>query len=107
MQTVSKLLAAAAILAGSATYAHADMVELTAEEVSQVTQACEVGLPLIPVSSDYGYDTGEYALPLASQDGNVNSALIVSATALKQIPECKAEIDMIAELETTSNDSVS
>ena len=107
MQTFARFLAAASMAGTIAGFANADMVELTSEEVSQVTQACRIGLPLIPVSSDFGFDTGEYALPLSGQNGDVHSALIVSETALREIPECKAEIDALAEAENRGSDSLS
>ncbi len=84
--------------------AFAQEAQLTDAEFATVTEACSVGLPLIPVSSDYGYDTGEYALPISQTDGEVHSALIVSAAALRDIPECKAEIEaMTAENDDSGN----
>ncbi|MEM5517059.1 hypothetical protein WNY37_08855 [Henriciella sp. AS95] len=107
MHTRLKFFVAAVALFTGAAAANAESVALTEVELTQVTQACEVGLPLIPVSSDYGYDTGEYALPLSEGDGEVHSALIVSATVLENIPECRAEIDAFADREERGEDRIS
>lgn len=84
-----------------------DEVQLTAAEQTSVTDACRLGLPLIPVESDYGYETGQYALPIATEDGQVNSALIVNEAVLEGIPECRAEIQSLAEAREQSDERIS
>ncbi|GGB62297.1 MULTISPECIES: hypothetical protein [Henriciella] len=107
MQTrIRALIVTMAIFSG-AMAANADPAELTEVELTQVTEACEFGLPLIPVSSDYGYDTGEFALPISERDGEVHSALIISAAALQDIPECKAEIDALVRNDQRTDDRIS
>lgn len=107
MQTLIKTALAATVATLGAMSASADTVELTSAEKMQVSQACKIGLPLIPVSSDYGYETGEFALPISGQDGEVHSALIVTGAALQDIPECKAEIEAFAENKSDSDDTLS
>lgn len=104
-KTFTAAAAAFLMIAGPA-FAEAK-VHLTAAEQATVTDACRVGMPLIPVASDFGHETGEYALPLSEADGAVHSALIISETALRDIPECSAEIDAIAEREGESETSIS
>ncbi|WP_084399774.1 hypothetical protein [Henriciella aquimarina] len=89
-KTIISALAGLTIMTGAAA---AQEVQLTSAEQKTVTDACRVGLPLIPVESDFGHATGDYALPLSEDNGEVHSALIVSETDLRKIPECKAEID--------------
>ena len=96
---VSRLAAISAIAATlAAGHALADQVRLTSADQTSVTQACELGLPLFPVESDLGQETGQYALPISDENGEVHSALIVNETALQDIPACRGEIEkMIAE----------
>ncbi|MEQ8556902.1 MAG: hypothetical protein RIB03_01165 [Henriciella sp.] len=101
---VSRLVIAAAtstlLFAGAA---QADDIRLTSAEYTTVAKACETGLPLIPVESDFGMRTGQYALPISEDDGDVHSALIVDEASLRTIPECSAEVeDAIAEREQDS-----
>ncbi|MGB3627744.1 MAG: hypothetical protein WA989_18100 [Henriciella sp.] len=107
MQILIKTALAASFAFTGALTASADMIELTSAEKGEVSQACKIGLPLIPVASDFGYETGQFALPISGQDGEVRSALIVSETALEEIPECKAEIEAFAEHSTEGKDAVS
>ncbi|MEQ9317382.1 MAG: hypothetical protein RLN72_16140 [Henriciella sp.] len=107
MQTLIRTALTASVAMLGAMSASADMVELTSAEKIQVSQACKIGLPLIPVSSDYGYETGEFALPISGQDGEVHSALIVTGDALQDIPECKAEIEAFADNSSESEDTLS
>ena len=80
---------------------------LTQVEQETVTQACRIGLPLIPVESDYGYETGDYALPLSESDGEVHSALILRESALRDIPECRAEIEKQKSDKPTRRENIS
>lgn len=107
MRIPVRTILAASLAVTGALAASADKVELTSAEKAQVSQACKIGLPLIPVSSDYGHDTGEFALPLSESDGEVHTALIVSANDLKEIDECKAEITAFAERSSDGEDAVS
>lgn len=98
MTRLKPLLTASAAFIAVAGMANAQEVVLTAAEQSVVSNACEIGLPLIPVESDFGYETGQYALPITEAGGEVNSALILSEDSLRSIPECRAEIDhLVAE----------
>lgn len=106
--TISKMIAVSCVAVASiAGMASAQQVELTAAEQATASRACQVGMPLIPVESDYGYDTGEYALPLSEADGGVHSALIISAAVLRDIPECKVEIEAIEREERVANNQTS
>ena len=107
MAVYKKIAYVSAAFAMSAGAALADEVRLTAAEQATVVDACRVGMPLIPVESDYGYATEEYALPLAEENGDVHSALILSAAVLKDIPECKAEVESLAAQRGESNDRIS
>lgn len=106
---VSKSIAAVAtlaILAGCAAYA--DEMHLTSSEYDTVVSACEVGLPMFPVESDFGYSTGQFALPISGDSGKVNSALIISEDALLDIPECRANVEFaIAERDAESSEQSS
>ena len=77
----------------SAGAAGAQDAQLTPVEQQTVTEACEVGLPIVPVESDFGYETGEYALPLHQSDGEVHSALIIQESELQDIPQCRAIVE--------------
>ena len=103
MDRFHRMMIAALALLGIAGAAAADAkVELTAAERTEVADACRSGLPLIPVQSDFGYETGEYALPLSSDGEEVNSAFILSADALRDIASCSATLEQ-AEAATDSN----
>ena len=86
---VATLVAAAAAIAP----AMADTVHLTSAELNQAEDACRAGSPLIPVQSDYGNETGEFALPVISEDGKANSAIILNDDALDALPGCRARIE--------------
>ncbi|WP_300376894.1 hypothetical protein [Henriciella sp.] len=104
--TVSRMILAAlsaGILASGP--ALAGEVHLTSAEKATVTQACETGISLIPVRSDFGHDTGNYALPITEDNGDVRSALIVSQSALNDTPECKMDVDAIAEQQPREDDN--
>ncbi|WP_084418405.1 hypothetical protein [Henriciella litoralis] len=108
MTRTVKLFAVATASLAMSGFAMAQDVSLTSAEQDMVSDACRVGAPLIPVQSDFGYETGEFALPIQSDSGDVNSALILSAQSLRDIPECKAEVDdLIASYETGQNAAIS
>lgn len=89
--------AAAMLIAGAA---NAEEFQLTSSEQATVVEACELGLPLIPVESDFGHQTGQFALPISNTDGDVRTALIIEETSLQAIPECRGEVEAaIAERE--------
>ncbi|RIJ29712.1 hypothetical protein [Henriciella mobilis] len=91
---VSRLSFSALILAALTTgVAQADSMKLTSAEHETVVQACELGLPFIPVESDFGYQTGQFALPVSDDGGDVHSAIILEEASLRTIPECKGEVE--------------
>ena len=83
-------LALAALIPG---VAQADPLNLTPAQHETVVQACELGLPFIPVESDFGYQTGQFALPVQDAGGDVHSAIILEETSLRTIPECRGEVE--------------
>lgn len=91
---VSRLFTAgAATVCLMAGVAQAEDFTLTSAERETVVHACQLGLPLIPVESDFGNNTGQFALPIADRNGEVHTALIVEEASLRGIPECRAEIE--------------
>jgi len=91
---VSRLFFSASVLAALTTgLSHADPVKLTSAEREAVGQACELGLTLIPVESDFGYQTGQFALPVRDAGGDVHSAIILEEASLRTIPECRGEVE--------------
>lgn len=103
--TVSRMILAALSVGFVASGpALADEFHLTSAEKATVTQACETGVSLIPVRSDFGHDTGDFALPISEENGDVRSALIISRSALKEIPECRADVEAIAEQQSREDD---
>tara|TARA_R110000868_G_scaffold401496_1_gene677007 strand:+ start:621 stop:950 length:330 start_codon:yes stop_codon:yes gene_type:complete len=90
-----KTAATAAALVGIACSASAEDLTLVAEQVSYAQSACEHGSELVPVISDYGYDTGEYAIPEFGDNGEVLSAVILRLEVLRQIPECKMALAQV------------
>ena len=105
---VSRLAIVSTIAASfAAGTAFADGLQLTSAEYSSVTEACEIGLPLFPVESDFGHETGQYALPISDENGNVHSALIVDETALQDIPACRGEVEtMVAQARDVADDKL-
>ena len=104
--TISRIIFAT-VSAGlmAAAPAFADKVHLTAAEKATVTDACETGITLVPVQSDFGYETGDYALPISGRNGEVHSAMIISETALRDIPECRVNIEALADSERDERDN--
>lgn len=86
----ASLAATAAIFAAPAS---AGELHLTATQIEQAGEACRAGTPLIPVRSDFGTETGQYALPLFSErSGQPNSAIILDSDTLETLPECQAQL---------------
>lgn len=81
-------LLAAAVCAGApahATAAHG----LDEEDARTVADACERDQPFFPIIGDLGKHTGEYALPVRDEAGEVIAAIVLSHAALRSIPECR------------------
>jgi hypothetical protein len=77
-------------LAGLGGLAHAEAAHsLDAEDVRAVTEACERDQPFLPIVGDRGRHTGEYALPVRDQSGQVIAAIVLTDAALRSIPGCK------------------
>jgi hypothetical protein len=95
MRHTKGLLAAVAAFATATGPGTAQAIQLTAAERLEVSQACRTGLPLIPVQSDYGEETGEYALPISEDGGEVNSAFILTEGMLRSINDCKFAVERI------------
>ncbi|WP_156807788.1 hypothetical protein [Henriciella marina] len=92
--TLSRFLSATLVAATAAIApAMADTVHLTSAEMTQAEDACRAGSPLIPVRSDFGNETGEFALPVMSENGKANSAIILDENAIDALPGCKARIE--------------
>lgn len=87
------IFAAFAFAAASGAALSEPAVELTSSERIEVSKACKSGMPLIPVQSDFGYETGEFALPISQDGGEVNSALILTSDVLKEISGCSVIVE--------------
>ena len=88
--SASLAAAAAAIFAAPAS---AGELHLTATQIEQAGEACRAGTPLIPVRSDFGTETGQYALPLFSErSGQPNSAIILDSDTLETLPALSGEL---------------
>lgn len=101
MRPIPKLVTAASIALAFASLANAQEVQLTSAQRVEVSNACRSGLPLVPVESDLGFETGEYALPILGEGGEVSSAWILSEETLREISSCRLKIDDVASEDQT------
>lgn len=84
--------------------AHAEAAHgLDAQDVRTVVEACERDQPFLPIISDLGRHTGEYALPVRDTAGQVVAAIILTDAALRSIPACRKSPPNIASVDRDGN----
>lgn len=95
----SIVFAALSLTASGAAFADAGH-GLEAQDVRVVTQACERDQPFFPIIGDLGKATGEYALPVRDEAGEVVAAIILTHAAIRSIPECRKSEARVAQAKT-------
>lgn len=92
--SVSKSIMLAGLFAAAPMLASGEEASLTPANITLATEACANGAAPVPELSDFGHETGLYAVPIADEQGTIYTAVMMSAEQMSDIQVCARKLDL-------------